>query len=87
VAQVVWMVAEICFAPDAMGKAWSPGARGVVEPSPSWPRLLPPQHCTAPAVVRTQVCFQPAAIAATGAPSETSIGRALFVPVLEPSWP
>src|SRR4051812_49772815 len=81
------MVAEICFAPDAMGKTLSSGVRGLVVASPSWPRLLSPQHCTAPAVVRTQVCFQPAAIAATGEPSETSIGMALFVPVLDPSWP
>ena len=37
-------------------------------PSPSWPKLLSPQHLTPPAVVRAQVWKSPAETIASGSP-------------------
>ncbi|KRC30598.1 hypothetical protein ASE28_14285 [Acidovorax sp. Root219] len=60
----------------------------VVLPSPSWPKLLSPQHCTAPAVVSAQLWFSPAAMAATPlARPVTGWGVLLSVVLPSPSWP
>src|SRR5215210_471776 len=40
----------------------------VFVPSPSWPNLLFPQHCTPPSGVIAQVCAMPAAMACVSPP-------------------
>ena len=60
----------------------------VVVLSPNWPLPLPPQHCTAPALVNAQVWKVPAAIAVTPeVRPETAVGTRRCVMVLSPNWP
>lgn len=57
------------------------------KPLPSWPDELPPQQRTPPAVVRAQVCDEPAAIALTPVRTGERGGSFREPPPLMPSWP
>src|SRR5258705_4520727 len=58
-----------------------------VEPSPSWPTLLFPQHLTDPPVSTAQVWYEPApiAIALVRPVTFTGVAESTVVPL--PSWP
>ena len=63
-------------------------SRFAVVPSPSWPRLFNPQHCTTPLLVSAQVWLPPAATATTPLASPltvTGVNRGVVVP--SPNWP
>jgi hypothetical protein len=60
----------------------------IIEPFPSWPPVLLPQHFTPPPLVSAQVWPPPAAIALTPlARPTTSTGMRLFALEPFPSWP
>ena len=59
-----------------------------LDPLPSWPYALLPQHLTRPAPVSAQVCWPPGAIVLTPPPRPTTLtGTARFLRAPSPSWP
>ena len=75
--------AEIAVTPLARPATSTGVPLSIVEPFPSWPPPLNPQHLTPPALVRAQVWVLPAAIAVTPmARPARSTGVAL--PIVEP---
>jgi hypothetical protein len=80
--------AEIATAPEDRPDTLTGVALLVVDPSPSWPMLLPPQHVTPPLVVMAHVWSPPAEIAMTPEDRpDTLTGVALLVVDPSPSWP
>src|SRR5262249_25089855 len=66
------MIAQVCVKPATIAATplvrpvTSVGTlRSTVEPSPTWPLELPPQHFTPPPLVRAHTCRSPAVIAVT----------------------
>src|SRR5262245_27615918 len=85
-------MAQVWYQPATMlvaaGRVTGVGTqRLVVEPSPSCPLLLSPQHCTAPERWTAQVCWTPAAIAITSERRSEVGGESRSVVVPSPSCP
>src|SRR5262245_22061226 len=62
--------------------------RAVREPTPSWPKSLPPAQKTSPSRSRWQMCVSPPTTCAAGARPSISVGLAVKNPeVPSPNWP
>jgi hypothetical protein len=59
----------------------------MVVPSPSWPRLLSPQHSTAPLARTAQVWLAPAVTDTASSMPNTATGRVRWLVLASPSWP
>ena len=59
----------------------------MVEPSPSCPYVLRPQHCMSPIANAAHVCDHPGVIVTNLDVLETALGASRVMVVLSPTWP
>ena len=86
-AQTVPSAAASDTTPPVSPLTWTGTLLSLVDPLPSSPSTLAPQHCTLPALVSAQVAESATAICATPVRPVTGTGVLLSLVEPLPSWP